>query len=144
MNAPTGSRLVARYLRCQKHLLALCRHTASRPSSADPAGWPQWVEGRQRLLDRLADQDPAGLAAETVAFLRAAGDRPLASVLRALQGRQLRLAEAISLAERDVEAALKAEIVRLAQPLIVAGRARAARSRYQASSPRGPRLDHRG
>jgi len=144
VNAPTGPRLIARHLRCQKHLLALWRHTASRPASVDPAGWPQWVEGRQRLLDRLADHDPPGLAGETAAFLRTAGDRPLASVLRALHARQLRLAAATSLAERDVEAALKSEIVRLVQPLIVAGRARAARSRYQVSTPRGPRLDHRG
>lgn len=144
MNAPTGRRLIARHLRCQKHLLTLWRRTVSRPASTDGAEWPPWVEGRQRLLDRLADHDPPGLAAEAAAFLRTTGDHPLAPVLRALHGRQLHLAATISLAERDVEAALKAEILRLGQPLIVAGRARAARNRYQASTPRGPHLDHRG
>jgi len=144
VNAATGRRLIARHLRCQKHLLALWRHTASRPASTDAVGWPPWVEGRQRLLDRLADHDPAGLAAEAAAFLRTAGDHPLASVLRALHDRQLHLAATISLAERDVEAALKAEILRLVQPLIIAGQARAARHRYQACTPRGPRLDHCG
>lgn len=138
-------RLLASHLRLHADLLALWRHTALLAQRFPSGDWHSALRGRAPLLERLHSLDAPRLAADTGRALRdIPHDDARASLLRALQGREMAMMENLLALDKLVQAALAAHLQGVVDRLRRARQARSARDCYRWPARRAPRLDHRG
>jgi len=135
--------LAARNMRFQRELLALWRHTCGAWEAMRSDDWVAWVAERKRLVEAVAAQDGAKLAADTAAASANAEPR-LASRLAAFHELEVGTMAAILRLDGRVRDAARGRLAALSGQLGATREAQKARREYGGRAPAVGRLSRRG
>ena len=143
MTVSEMGKLAARHMRFQRELLALWRHTCRAWEAMRSDDWAAWVAERQRLVEAVAAQEGAKLAADTAAAGAHAEPR-FASRLAAFQELEVGTMGATVRLDGRVRAAARGRLAALSGQLRARREAQAARREYGGRARPVGRLRGRG
>jgi len=143
MNVSEMGKLAARHMRFQRELLALWRHTCGAWEAMRSDDWVAWVAERKRLVEAVAAQEGARLAADTAAASADAEAR-FASRLVAFHELEVGTMAAIVQLDGRVRDAARGRLAALSGQLRATREAQVARREYGGRARAVGRLSRRG